>query len=519
MTSLPHVSVTISENEDDVDKSSVESTEPVDETNRGSNEELRDVAEHPESGQEREELLSGHPESGQEREGLLSGHPADELLQENPDKARNPLILRILMLLILLTVLVSSIYILVFFPKNNDGVTLPLLSNGTHDFHPTVILLSLDGFRYDYLTRNVTPYLTKFYQDGLQAKYLIPSFPSITFPNHYTIVTGLYPESHGIVGNSFYDPDLKDYFYYKDPKRSFDSKWWGGEPIWVTAVKQGQKSGVSQWVGSSSVIKGFMPTYHHPYDPNVTMDDQVSRVMNWLDLPFDERPTFISAYVSDVDSIGHSKGPDSVELNDILKSTDNMTRSLLDGLNRRNLTGIVNFIIVSDHGMIAINDSKVIYLEEIFNTSKIYPLDGYPLANIRPYDDSETSEIYLKLKNESLNKPWECFLRDEIPERYHFRKSHRISPILCIPLIPWAFSYHRNSTSKGLMGTHGYDNLESTMRGIFLASGPEFRAVARKSKTNVINGFYNVEVYNIIAKILRLTPAQNNGTVGGILWT
>ncbi|CAG8562613.1 4088_t:CDS:2 [Acaulospora colombiana] len=355
-------------------------------------------------------------------------------------------------------------------------------------------------------------------KNGLQAKYLIPSFPSVTFPNHYTIVTGLYPESHGIVGNEFYDPDLKDYFYYKDPRKSLDSKWWGGEPIWVTAAKQGQKSGVSQWVGSSSVIKGLMPTYHYPFDPNVTMDEQVSRVMNWLDLPLNERPTFISAYVSDVDYIGHRKGPDSVELDEALKLTDNMTRNLLEGLSQRNLMNIVNFIIVSDHGMVASNDSNLIYLDEIFNISKVHPLVGYPLVDIRPYDDLDTNEIYLKLKNASLNKPWECFLRDEIPERYHFRKSHRIPPILCIPLMPWTFASREFTTNHTTFGIHGYDNLEPMMRGIFLAAGPVFRKVAGNTKTNVVNGFYNIEVYNIIAKILELMPAENNGTVGGILW-
>ncbi|CAG8749069.1 15150_t:CDS:2, partial [Racocetra fulgida] len=304
---------------------------------------------------------------------------------------------------------------------------------------------------------------------------------SVTFPNHYTIATGLYPESHGIVGNEFYDPDLDDDFYYTNPNKSWDSKWWGGEPIWITAVKQGQKSGVSQWVGTSSVIKGHIPTYHYPYIPNVTIDEKVGQIMNWLDLPLNERPTFLAAYASEVDTAGHKFGPDSVGVNDSLKYVDNFALGLWE--------------------------------DNVFNVSKVRPLECRPLAGIRPYNDSDINDIYLSLKDASQNQPWQCYLRDEIPERFHFRASHRISPIFCIPPVGWILSTHRDFGKSSPKGTHGYDNLEPEMRGIFLASGPVFKEIASKKKTNVVKGFFNFEVYNIVAKILGLTPAENNGTV------
>jgi predicted AlkP superfamily pyrophosphatase or phosphodiesterase len=170
---------------------------------------------------------------------------------------------------------------------------------------------------------------------------------SVTFPNHYTIATGLYPESHGIVANEFYDPVLKDDFFYVNPNKSVDSKWWKGEPIWVTTVKQKQKSGVSMWVGSASVIGGYTPTYLHSYKNNISLNERVDHLTNWLDMKLEDRPTFLAGYVSIIDSIGHKFGPDSQEVNDALKSADEYVKNLLNKIEERNLTDIVNIIFVS----------------------------------------------------------------------------------------------------------------------------------------------------------------------------
>ncbi|CAG8612926.1 12217_t:CDS:2 [Acaulospora morrowiae] len=449
-----------------------------------------------------------------EREGLLSGDPAD-----GRHKDRLNFILRTFMKITLPLILVGTILILAF-PSKNLERSAPKYFNGSHDFHSTVLLVSYDGFREDYLERMITPHIAEFIRKGIKAEFMMPSFPSVTFPNHYTIVTGLYPESHGIVGNEFYDPILEDNFIYTSPHQSIDSKWWGGEPLWVTAVKQGQKSGVSQWVGSSSVIKGYRPTYHFPYNSSLTIKDKVSQVMSWLDLPLDERPTFIATYARNVDLEGHRSGPYSVNLNNALTYVDNMTHGLLEGLAQRNLTDIVNVIIVSDHGMAQTIPSNIVKLDNSFDVSKIRPIEGFPLAGVRPYNDSDVLDIYLGLKDASYNQPWECFAREEIPERFHFRASLRIAPIFCIPPVGWVLTTNRDFDHHKIpRGTHGYDNLEPEMRGIFFASGPAFKNITREMKDNAVKGFINTEVYNIVAKILDLVPAENNGTTGGILWS
>ncbi|CAG8551104.1 5404_t:CDS:10 [Diversispora eburnea] len=424
-------------------------------------------------------------------DGLLSGRREVDEESQTLKKERRNLILGFLVIFMILIMLLGTLIgIIMIFPNYHVPI---IYSNGTHTFRSTVLLISFDGFRADYLNRNATPYISEFINNGIKAEYMRPSFPSNTFPNHYTIVTGLYPESHGIIDNVFYDTVLNDTFYYTDPKRSFDSKWWGGEPV----IKDGQKSGVSQWVGSSSVIKGISPTYHYPFNLSLTTQEKVSQVMNWLDLPFDERPTFLATYTNQVDSAGHTFGPDSLmEINEALFQVDNFVREMMAGLAKRNLTDIVN---VSDHGMTTSIPDKIINLENYINISKVYPVVGYPLAEIRPYLDSEIQNIYTDLKNASIGQSWDCYKSDEIPSKYHFStntsssiSSPRIAPIYCLPPLGGGFINNRDFENETIPnGTHGYDNYLSDMRAIFLAS----------------------EVYNIISRILHLCPVPNNGTL------
>ncbi|GBB96220.1 hypothetical protein RclHR1_02700022 [Rhizophagus clarus] len=451
----------------------------------------------------------------EERAGLLSGVLTDEeSLRSTPNEARKIFFLRVCLIILLLSMLVGTI-LLTLFPRNKIPFIPPssaLLSNGTHKFHNTVIIVSFDGLRSDYLDRNVTPTINEFIQKGVKAEYMIPSFPSMTFPNHYTIVTGLYPESHGIIANQFYDPILKDNFTYT----SNESKWWKGEPIWVTTVKQNQKSGVSMWVGSSSVIDGLTPTYLHTFDSNMNLDERVDHIVDWLDMKLEDRPTFLAGYIPIIDSMGHKFGPDSQEVNEALKTADEYVKELLNKIEERNLTDIVNIIFVSDHGMAQIIPSKVTFLDDIFNVTKIRPIELFPLGGIRPYDDSDIEGIYNLLQNASENQPWKCYLKENIPERFHYTNSDRIDPIVCIPPVGWSITTRRDSANQTIPnGAHGYDNREPTMRSIFLANGPYFKDKKGIGKT--IDPFIDVEVYNIMCNILGLKPAPNNGTDGGII--
>ncbi|KAJ1659456.1 hypothetical protein IWQ61_001480 [Dispira simplex] len=418
---------------------------------------------------------------------------------------------------------------------------LSTIHNGTHPFRKTVVLVSFDGFRADYLDRGLTPHLSQVVQKGgFQAQHMTPSFPSVTFPNHYTLVTGLYPEAHGIVGNEFYDPSLNATFYYKNETINRQSGWWGGEPIWVTTVKQGLLSAVDMWPGSTALIKDVLPTYLIPYDGTVKPYTKVDQLMAWLDLPFEERPSFLATYLPEVDSAGHRASPDSVEVNAALELVDDMVGHLQEQLAQRNLTEIVNVIYVSDHGMATVTPERTIYLEDLVeDVHQFKMITGYPLAALTPSDEHDIPAIYEMLKRKSDGQPWNVYLRDNIPERFHFRHSGRIAPIVCIPDVGWTFftrreythSYLYNGDINRRFGVHGYDNLDPTMHAIFIAHGPDFHMGSKplQSSTGTEShlfgpslspqnqpllhpAFANVNVYNILTKVLDLVPAPNNGT-------
>ncbi|POS82045.1 hypothetical protein EPUL_006724, partial [Erysiphe pulchra] len=246
-------------------------------------------------------------------------------------------------------------------------------SNGTTLFAPTTILISLDGFRPDFLNRGITPRLNAMRDEGFAPAYMLPSFPSVTFPNHYTLVTGLYPESHGIVSNLFWDDDLKEKFYYTEPD-AMNKKWWGGEPIWVTAEKQGVKTAVHMWPGSEAHIMDIEPTYLDKFNYKTTIKEKTDRVLELLDKGASQdcsdqvsRPQLIAAYVPHVDIDGHFYGPNTTEIRSTISDADNMLNEIYLGLERRNLTDIVNIVVVSDHGMATTDIDRMIQLDDLLD--------------------------------------------------------------------------------------------------------------------------------------------------------
>ncbi|KAJ1813007.1 hypothetical protein LPJ56_005311, partial [Coemansia sp. RSA 2599] len=365
-----------------------------------------------------------------------------------------------------------------------------LIWNGTHWFRPTLILVSLDGFRADYLERGISPSLVRIGKQGLRADYMIPSFPSSTFPNHYTIVTGLYPGSHGIVSNVFYDTRLNDTFVYKDSKINVDSKWWdGGEPIWVTAEKQGLKAGIDMWPGSTAVIRDTRPSYVVPYSDNVHPTEKTQQLLEWLDLPLDRRPAFLATYMPEVDQAAHKLGPDAKKVDEAIHMVDEALGDLWAELGRRNLTHVVNLMVVSDHGMAASRArADAIYIDDFIDVSRLRCIYGWPLGGIEPMDYADVPDMYARLKAASHGQPWSVYLRGEIPARFHYTHQTRIAPIYVIPEIPYyvttrkdegfyARMAEKSSGDEGrIMGAHGYDNLHPLMRATFVATGPAFRS-------------------------------------------
>jgi predicted AlkP superfamily pyrophosphatase or phosphodiesterase len=404
------------------------------------------------------------------------------------------------------------------------------LSNGTHNFAATTILISLDGFRADFLNRGLTPALQSFVASGVSPRYMLPSFPSVTFPNHFTLVTGLYPESHGVVGNSFWDPYLEEEFYYTDPLRSMQPKWWTAEPLWVTAENQGVRTAVHMWPGSEAHIPPLEPTYLDKFNDSEALTRKVDRVLELLDLPGDldasdalsanRRPQLIAAYVPNVDADGHKYGPNSTEIRGTISDVDSMLEILMDGLYGRNLTEIVNVVVVSDHGMATTSNERLIQLDDLIDLSLVDHIEGWPLRGLRLKDPSRDVPLLYEqlLKEAEKSEGFDVYTLETMPERYHFTNNKRIAPLWVIPRTGWAVVERKAfdvaeaqiaGTVYHPMGIHGYDHEHPLMRAIFVARGPAFPH-APNSRVPV---FQNIEVYNIICDSLGIKPHPNNGTL------
>ncbi|KAI0803627.1 alkaline-phosphatase-like protein [Xylaria sp. FL0064] len=403
-----------------------------------------------------------------------------------------------------------------------------LKSNGTALFAPTTLIISLDGFRADFLTRGLTPRLNAFIKEGVSPLYMTPSFPSVTFPNHYTLATGLYPESHGVVGNTFWDPALEAEFYYTDPDRSLDPKWWGGEPFWVSAELQGVRTAVHMWPGSEAHINNMDPSFLDRYNGKEVLPKKVDRILEFIDKPglenpqADEqlRPQLIAAYVPNIDAAGHLYGPNSTEIFTTISEVDTMLDQLFRGLEERNLTDIVNVIIVSDHGMATTDVSRMIQIEDLVDINKVEHLDGWPLVGIRPKKPEDLQVLYEQAaKKAEANPNFDVYLKDkDMPERYHFSKNDRIAPLWIIPKTGWAIVEKKefniqdakaNNISYHPRGLHGYDHEHPLMRAIFVARGPAFPHQPHSK----VETFQNINVYNILCDSIGMEPVPNNGTL------
>lgn len=367
---------------------------------------------------------------------------------------------------------------------------------------PYVVMLSLDGFRWDYDTKTTTPALDTITKYGVKAYGgLQPCFPSKTFPNHYSIATGLYPGNHGLISNSFYAPDIKDYYSISDRKAVENGKFYKGEPIWVTAEAQRVKTASYFWVGSEAKIKGYYPTYYKLYDHYFPYKNRADSIIQWLSLPYSERPHLITWYLDKTDGVGHSFGPNSPEINGAIQNLDSIIGYFRAQLSQLPIKDSVNFIIVSDHGMSALDSLKTVYLSDYLSTTWIDTIMGSnPFYLVYPEDECSDS-ILLALKNVKGVKSWK---KHDLPDRFHLKQSDRISEVIAIADSGWSVAINHKQMAY-TSGTHGYDNEFKDMYGIFYAIGPDFK-VGYNAGT-----LYNVDIYNLIAEILKIKPAPNDG--------
>ncbi|KAF7722987.1 hypothetical protein EC973_002457 [Apophysomyces ossiformis] len=424
-------------------------------------------------------------------------------------------------------------------PSHSGQIAEKQYNNGTHSFGPTVIFISLDGFRNDYLERNITPNLAHFGKLTNKRRQTAVSTDSsdkrqsITFPNHWTLVTGLYPEAHGIVGNDFFDPNLGEAFIHKMPKISEQSKWWGGEPIWVTSTLQGKRSATIMWPGSNVAIQSVRSDYVVDYKRQMSMIDKMDQALAFLDRPKEERPQLISVYIPQADQKGHGAGPDGPKIDVVLSEMDKSIGHLMDGLKTRNLDSFIHVVIVSDHGMAATHRSRVIFYDDILSEESLSFLrrrEAWPLLGLRPKEDAPeyaALQVYEELYNytQTAEDPhFQVYLREDLPARFHYNSTDRIAPVLAIPDVGYSFATHTGKydgfdLSSGRdyrpRGMHGYDNMAFEMRAIFMAKGP--RIDHYYGRGSVLEPFVNVEIYAFIAKLLNLKPAPNNGTLNGQL--
>jgi predicted AlkP superfamily pyrophosphatase or phosphodiesterase len=331
---------------------------------------------------------------------------------------------------------------------------------------------------------------------------LIPSFPTKTFPNHYSIVTGLYPSEHGIVGNTFQDEQLGT-FKLSDHAQLVKAEWWGGEPIWVTAQAQHRRTAVD-WPGGEAAIRGVRPTYWNVYDKEQSSETRVRRILSWLDLPERQRPTFLSLYFDVVDTAGHDFGPDSDEVKTAVGTVDDAMGVLLDGLEKRGIADKVDIIIIADHGMAPVSKERVVLLDDYVDLETLDVVDWNPTLSFR-IKDPNTEEVLSKLARVPHLK---VYPRNETPGRWHYRDNPRITPFVGIVDEGWSVSYHKWVEGHPKYpggGQHGFDNNLMSMRAVFIAHGPGFRSGVQLAPIE------NIDVYDLMAKLLKIQPAKNEG--------
>lgn len=356
-----------------------------------------------------------------------------------------------------------------------------------------VILISIDGFSSNYVNKYEAVNLKKMAKIGVSAEGLIPPYPTKTFPSHYSIATGLYPENHGIVANSFYDSNFGEYYSSTDRKTVENGKWYNGKPIWCLAQENELTTAAYFWVGSEALIDSCQPTYYYNYDTKTTNKERFDKIIEWLELPIKERPRLITVYFSDVDQIGHKYGPNSKETENTVNDIDKQLGELINRLDNIDLD--INLIVVSDHGMLELKQSNKIILDSLLEWEGIKRSSNDAFSMIYENDSNKVDSLYKYLKKLELEK-FTTYKKEEIPDELHFKNNHRIGDLILIPSRPYFFG---NDNYDEYWGAHGFirDN-NPEMDGIFFAQGPVF-------KSNIeIAPFENINIYPLIATILHL---------------
>jgi predicted AlkP superfamily pyrophosphatase or phosphodiesterase len=364
-----------------------------------------------------------------------------------------------------------------------------------------VVMLSMDGFRWDYASRVETPWLDFIATNGVNAEYSKPAFPTKTFPNHYSMATGLYPNNHGIVDNNFTCP-VNGTFRLGDRIAVENGNFFLGEPIWVTAEKQDVTTASYFWVGSEAPVQGIQPTYWKPYDGRVPFTDRMDTVIAWLRLEEQYRPRLITFYFQEPDSQGHATGPESPEIDKLVMELDSLIGVFITDLKTLPFYDKINLIVTSDHGMTQVSPDRYV------DIASYTPRDWYershggnPMLHVTPKEGMMDSVMAI-LKNVDNISVWK---KEDLPARLNYGSSDRIEQVIILADSTWSLGWGKPRASYYTGGAHGWDNAKKDMHTIFYAMGPAFRKGHKHPAIEV------VDLYPLIARIMGLSPARVDG--------
>lgn len=373
-----------------------------------------------------------------------------------------------------------------------------------------LILISFDGFRYDYLDKAATPHFDSLASGGVRAEGLIPVFPSKTFPNHYAIATGLYPGNSGFVGNTMYDPEWKEWYRIRDREAVEDGKWYGGEPIWNTLEKQGIRTGTMFWVGSEAEIQGMHPTYWKKYNSQMAFKARVDTVVKWLGYPKGQAVDFATLYFEHVDAAGHRYGIDSDSVRTAIETADRILGYLKEQLQKRGLWERTNLLVVSDHGMIDLAADKIVELDQIIRIGDAERIIWGPLTMIQP-KEGKKEEIYQDLKKGEEH--YRVYKKEDIPKRYFLMNHRRVPDIVLVADLGYTILESKNKKQfvQSLpRAAHGYDPAEKAMQSFFIARGPAFKV------DTSVEPFQNIHLYELMNDLMGTEPAKNDGSLDSV---
>ncbi|MBI9072568.1 MAG: alkaline phosphatase family protein [Melioribacteraceae bacterium] len=362
------------------------------------------------------------------------------------------------------------------------------------------ILVSFDGFRWDYVNRGITPTLQKVIKEGVHALSLRPTFPSKTFPNHLSIVTGLHASHHGIISNSIYDPVYKEKYKLSNKDAVTEARWYQGEAFWETAERQGIKTASYFWPGSEVTLDYRRPSYYKEYEHDKKYEERIDGVIDWLKLPIEERPRFITLYFDLTDTYGHDFGPNSEETNWAISRLDSMANYLIEKINETSIKDSVNVIFVSDHGMTEVSEDRIINVKNLIKDYECRISDIGPFMTIEP-KKNDIDKIYNIIKKKENH--FKIYKKGEIPDYYFFNDHHLVSSLLLVADIGWSLTTRDNLGKYTTKGNHGYEKDHTDMHGIFIAKGPGFK---NNYKTGTL---WNIDIYSLLCKIYNIYPRTN----------